>query len=358
MVGTLVHVTGVGTCTVTASEAGDANYVAAPDVAQSFSIKTSQTISFGALSAKTYGDPDFTVSASAFSDLPVSFGAVGNCSVSGSTVHAIAAGSCTVTASQPGNANYFAAPDVARSFPIAKASQSIEFGAIASRTFGDADFTVSAASSSGLAVTLAAAGNCTVSDSTVHIAAAGSCTVTAAQPGNANYAAAPDVARGFAIAKASQAISFGALVDRRSGDADFGVAATASSGLAVSFAASGACTVSGAIVHLIGAGSCAITASQAGNANYTAAAEVVRSFSIARPPVTPAARCKVPNVVGKSLAAAKRALKQRHCRVGRVSYAYSSKRKKGTVSSQSRRPGRALARNAKVDVVLSRGRRR
>jgi hypothetical protein len=191
----------------------------------------------------------------------------------------------------------------------------------------------------------------------VHIVGAGSCTVTASQPGNANYAAAPDVSQTFAIAKVSQTISFGTLVDRTYGDGDFGVGATASSGLPVSFAAGGNCTVAAAIVHLTGAGSCTVTASQAGNANYSAAADVARSFSIARPPLTPAASCKVPNVVGKSLAAARRALTQRHCRVGKVSHAYSRKHKKGTVSSQSRRPGRILARNAKVNVVVSRGRK-
>jgi beta-lactam-binding protein with PASTA domain len=65
----------------------------------------------------------------------------------------------------------------------------------------------------------------------------------------------------------------------------------------------------------------------------------------------------VPKLVGKSLAAAKRALKNNHCRVGKVSYAYSNKHKKGIVSSQSRRPGKVLARNAKVNVVVSRGRK-
>jgi len=47
--------------------------------------------------------------------------------------------------------------------------------------------------------------------------------VTASQPGNANYAAGLDASRTFAIAKASEAISFGTLADKTYGDADFGV---------------------------------------------------------------------------------------------------------------------------------------
>ena len=122
--------------------------------------------------------------------------------------------------------------------------------------------------------------NCTVSGNTVHLTGAGSCTITAHQAGDATYAPAPDVSRTFTIARASQTISFGPLADKTFGDPDFAVSATASSGLAVSFAAAGNCTVSGNTVHLTSAGSCTITASQAGNANYQPAANVPRTFTI------------------------------------------------------------------------------
>ena len=88
-------------------------------------VVQNQTITFGVLGAKTYGDADFSLSASASSGLAVSFTAAGNCSVSGSTVHITGAGSCTVTAHQAGNASYNAAPDVSRSFNIAKANATI-----------------------------------------------------------------------------------------------------------------------------------------------------------------------------------------------------------------------------------------
>jgi Tol biopolymer transport system component len=152
--------------------------------------------------------------------------------------------------------------------------------------------------------------------------------------------------------KISQTITFGALPNKTYGDPDFTVSATASSGLPVTFAADGVCTVSGASVHITGVGVCKITASQPGDSSYNAAADVSQSFAIARPP------CKVPKVVGKPVAAAKAALKQRHCRTGKVSYAYSKRTKKGRVSSQSRRPGLVLAANTKVNLVVSRGRKR
>jgi len=85
-------------------------------------LKVNQTITFGALTEKTLGDPDFTVSASSDSGLAVSFAASGNCTVSNAVVHITGAGSCTITASQIGDATFSAAAEVPRSFDIAKAS--------------------------------------------------------------------------------------------------------------------------------------------------------------------------------------------------------------------------------------------
>ena len=62
---------------------------------------------------------------------------------------------------------YYAAPDVARTFAIAKASQTIDFAPLPDKTFGvdDGDFAVSATATSGLPVSFAAAGPCTVGQS-------------------------------------------------------------------------------------------------------------------------------------------------------------------------------------------------
>src|SRR5205085_76453 len=123
MSGNTVTITGAGTVTIRASQAGDNNYNPAPPVDQSFTVvKATQTITFGALSNKTFGDPDFTVSATASSGLAVSFSASGQCTVSGNTVHLTGAGSCTITASQAGDSNYNAATNVPQTFSIAKAA--------------------------------------------------------------------------------------------------------------------------------------------------------------------------------------------------------------------------------------------
>jgi hypothetical protein len=235
---------------------------------------------------------------------------------------------------------------------VVPTSQTITFGPLANKTYGDPDFSLGATASSGLPVSFAASGNCTVASATVHLTGAGSCTITGSQAGSLNYNPAPDVSRTFAIGKAGQSITFGPLASKRYGAPDFRVSATASSGLEVSFAASGRCTVRGATVHLTGAGSCTVTASQPGDANHSAAPDVRRTFSITRAP------CRVPRVVGKRVASARLAIARRHCRTGKVGYAYSRKRKKGVVVFQSRRPGRVLPARSKINLVVSRGRRR
>lgn len=88
------------------------------------------------------------------------------------------------------------------SFQIDGLNQTIAFGPLASKTFGDAPFVVSATASSGLPASLVANGNCTVTKTIVTITGAGSCTITASQAGDSNFSPAPDVSRSFLIARA------------------------------------------------------------------------------------------------------------------------------------------------------------
>ncbi|HWW74099.1 MAG TPA: Ig-like domain repeat protein, partial [Pyrinomonadaceae bacterium] len=97
-----------------------------------------------------------------------------------------------------------------------------------------------------------------------------------------NCGTATDATLSLTVNKLDQTISFGALSDKTFGDADFEPGATATSNLAVSYTTSGNCSVVGGKVHLTGAGSCMVKASQAGGSTYNAASEVSRSFQIAK----------------------------------------------------------------------------
>lgn len=193
---------GTATFTVQASASGTQSGTGTLTVNPAV-VAQPQTITFGALAGKTFGDAPFNVSATASSGLTVSFAAAGNCGVAGTLVSVTGAGSCTITASQAGNANWLAATPVAQTFPIAKANQTITFNALADKLVGDPAFTVSATSTSTLAVTFGATGDCTVAGSTVSLTTPatlpGNCTITASQAGNANFNAAASVPQTFAI---------------------------------------------------------------------------------------------------------------------------------------------------------------
>jgi hypothetical protein len=289
----LVTIAGAGTCSITASQAGNTDYSEATNVIRSFTVsQASQTITFGPLNNATMGVAPFTISASASSGLPVTFASttLSVCTVSGTTVTVIAVGTCSITANQPGDTNYSAATGVARSFIIAAEAQTITFNALANVVFGAAPFTISASASSGLPVTFASTTPtvCTVSGATVTILAGGTCSITASQAGNATYGAASGVTRSFAVAAEAQTITFSALANVVFGAAPFTISASATSGLPVSFTSStpGVCTVSGSTVAIVSPGTCSITASQPGNANYSAAANVTQGLTVGAAPQT------------------------------------------------------------------------
>jgi subtilisin family serine protease len=68
-------------------------------------------------------------------------------------------------------------------------------------------------------------------------------------------------------------------------------------------------------------------------------------------------RCVVPRLHGRTVAYARRVLAARHCSLGWTRRAFSS-RKRGRVVSQGRRPGAQLPRGTRVNITVSRGRRR
>src|SRR5205085_511700 len=103
-----------------------------------------------------------------------------NGTVYSSTTAPINAGDYTASASFAGDANHNSSND-SKDFSIAKAAQTITFGALPNKTYGDAPFTVSATSSSGLSVTFSiVSGPATINGNTVTITGVGHVIVRAA----------------------------------------------------------------------------------------------------------------------------------------------------------------------------------
>jgi gliding motility-associated-like protein len=251
---------------------------------QTITLK-SQTILFTTNLDKTYGASPFALSFTSTSSLAKSYSSssLSIATISGSTLTIHAAGLSDITAQVAGDATYAPARYI-RLLTVSKANQAITFPALPVKNIGDADFIPGATSGSGLAVTYSSDNTdvATIINGKIHIAGGGNAIITASQAGNTNYNPATDVPQTLTVNKINQTITFSSLPVSTYGDADVAPGASASSGLAVSYSSSNTdvLTITGGIIHIVGAGSAIITASQSGNSNYNSATDVTQTFTV------------------------------------------------------------------------------
>ncbi|MBT3288254.1 MAG: hypothetical protein HN380_12990 [Victivallales bacterium] len=112
--------------------------------------------------------------------------------------------------------------------------------------------------------------------------------------GNARYGYGVCIDDVEVTAKKDQAITFDPLSPKTYGDADYDLGATASSGLAVTYVSSdpGTATITGNDLHIVGAGTSTITASQPGNDLWSPAPLVEHVLTVEPAPLTCAAEDK------------------------------------------------------------------
>src|ERR1019366_468037 len=119
------------------------------------------------------GTLPFALIATASSGLAVRFtsNTAAVCAVSGNTVTLVAVGTCSITASQAGNLRFRPATSVTQTFAVTAGAQTqtITFGPLSDATLGGAPFTLTATSTSGLAISFTSDTTpvCTVSGLTV-----------------------------------------------------------------------------------------------------------------------------------------------------------------------------------------------
>jgi hypothetical protein len=167
------------------------------------SSAVSQTILWPQQPAVAFGTSPVSLGATASSGLAVVYtsNSPSVCSVSGMQAILVAAGTCSITASQPGNSVYAAATPVTQNFNVTQEAQSISFPAILTQGLGGEPLFISATASSGLPVVLSSNSTsvCTISGDIVSLISAGTCSIEANQSGNANYAPAGPVTQTFNV---------------------------------------------------------------------------------------------------------------------------------------------------------------
>ena len=217
--GSNLYVTGAGSVTITATQAGNSIYEAATPVTQTLTVnKASQSIAFTLSPSTITYNPSGTVitlSASGTSNLPVTFTISGSsiATVSGSNLYVTGAGTVMLTATQTGNSNYEAATPVTQTLTVNKASQTIAFTLSPSTITYDPSGSViplSASATSSLPVTFTVTSGssiATISGSNLIVNGVGTVTVVASQGGNSNYLAASNISRIVTITKAVQTLT-------------------------------------------------------------------------------------------------------------------------------------------------------
>jgi Bacterial Ig-like domain (group 3)/MBG domain (YGX type) len=187
--GNSLTITGTGTVTLQASQAAAGNYAAATTTT-SFTINAATpTLAFATISAHTYGDTPFTVSATSASSGAVTYTVTsGPATIAGGTITIVGTGTVTLQASQAAAGNY-AAATATTSFNVASTIPTISF-IVNGHTYGDSPFAVSATSNSTGAFTYSVvSGPATISGSTVTITGAGALTLQGSEAADSNYAA-------------------------------------------------------------------------------------------------------------------------------------------------------------------------
>ena len=281
-----LHVVSFGSCSITASQSGDAIY-ASSYITKRFNIsKVGQEINFSQPAAMsiTTADQDLIASTNAVGIYPIEFSSNTKniCTVVENKLHPISSGICSITANQSGDAIYLPAKpillrtEIRKVYNIVKISQRINFTQPTAMTVESSDQLLQAVTSAGSEYPITFTSNtptiCNIIDSNkVHVVSSGSCSITSSQPGNTTYFATNSTKR-FEITKLSQTITLSSTHRMYVGMEDQPLNGFSSAGPAYELVfisnSNINCTIEGSKVHALRAGLCSISVFQIGDAIY------------------------------------------------------------------------------------------
>lgn len=287
--GNTVTITGVGETNLIATQAGSADYLEAAYVTRKLTVnKITQTISFEALSEKTYEDIPFTLPSTTDKGLTISYQSINTdvATIDGHTVTIVGAGTTEIVASQEGDGYHYAATPVTRTLTVNKKAQAITFAAFETKTYGDAPIELNQYTDKNLEITYTSDNVevASVTGNKVNILRPGVATITATQAGTKNYLPAETKQRTLTVVKAPQTIEWYGMDAKFYGDADFTLPAATDKGLTITYVSDNesVAAVEGNTISIKGAGQANITATQAGNDYYNAAASVTQTLVVSK----------------------------------------------------------------------------
>lgn len=248
--------------------------------------KQPQTITFNALPAKTYGDADINPGATSDSRLAVTYisSDPSVATIVSNKIHLVGPGIATITAQQSGNSSYTAATDVSQQLTVNKAALRIT-----------ADNKIRLVGQSNPVLTVVYSGfvnnetnlnlltQPVISTTAVTSSPAGIYVIDVQGATSNNYDITHVNGTLTVQSLPGQQITFPALQVKKYGDGNFNPGATTSSGLPVSYSSNNpavAIIVGDTVIHITGAGTAIINATQAGNAFTAPATPVNRTLTV------------------------------------------------------------------------------
>ncbi|MGI4021112.1 MAG: T9SS type A sorting domain-containing protein [Janthinobacterium lividum] len=208
-----------GTALITASQLGNANYLAAENIVKTQVINKGQSvINFADLTNKTFGDAAYALTATSNNSVaPITFTSSNSTVVSVSDASGswkatpLSAGTTVITASQIGNNNYFSAINVTKTQVVNKIKPIINFEDLTNKSIGDAAYALTATSNNTVTpVTFTSSNPAVVSVSNTSGSwkatplTAGTTLITASQAESTNYLAAANVVKTQVVSQQAQ----------------------------------------------------------------------------------------------------------------------------------------------------------
>jgi len=274
--GTTVTIVGVGTGSITASQAETTNYTSATITSTFTAGKATPTITAFNNIDKTFGQASFNLSPSSNSSGAFSYTSSNTAvaTVSGSTITIVGGGTSTITATQASTTNYLQGTATSTLTVNRLVPTITNFNDII-KTFGNASFNLVDPSSNSVGLFSYTSSNtlvATISGKTVTIVGGGTCTITVEQAATTNYESGTATCN-LTINQAFSTIGtfYSNNINKTFGDPSFNLVDPSSNSIgAFSYTSSNTsvATVSGKTVTIVGAGSTTITAIQEATTNY------------------------------------------------------------------------------------------
>lgn len=314
LTGTKLTFYSYGNCVIDFNQNGTSEYLAAPQVQETISVKALQSPYFetapptGVIVGSAAYFASATDSVSDGGTIAIAIDPAttnGACSLQASTVDRSQEdygssyiqfdhpGTCVIDANQAGTTQY-APATVTQTIVVGQKSQTISFSSAApsnAKVGGSYSPTaVRGASGSPVVFTVGTATTnqaCSVSGGTVTFTHVGTCVVDANEPelATADYASAPQVQQSFTIGQGNQAVTITTPTSAYVGTSETPTATSGGSGNPVGFSVdpattNGSCVYSGGTLSFVAAGTCVLNATQAGDADYDAAPTVKETIQV------------------------------------------------------------------------------